>query len=131
MSITRESNEWWLSENGNLHIGDTVKSQDGYCTVSSFRYEYHKKYLELVVHQPYCFVYSKEFPFLDIWECYIDEHPTASISWTGCFTGKVPEDIKNKIYSVRKIHHFPYFVDHIEFPYIVWKNGDKSMNIHR
>jgi hypothetical protein len=129
MNITRESNEWWLSDSGNLHIGDTIKSQDGYCSVSSHRYDYHKKDLKLVVHQPYCFVYSEKFPFLDVWECYKKqdgEHPTASISWTGRWSGRLPEDIKDKIYNVKKLHHYPYFVDDIEFPYILWKNGEKT-----
>lgn len=131
MSITKQSNEWWLSENGNLHIGEDIKSHDGCCTVSSLRYEYHKNDLELVVHQPYCFVYSKQFPFLDIWECYKNndnnEYPTASISWIGRFTGQVPEDLKDIIYNVKKFHHYPFFIDRIEFPYIVWKNGDKTL----
>ncbi len=128
--LTRQPNEWWLSDHGDLHIGDTIKSQDGHCTVSSLRYEYHTKDLELVVHQPYCFVYSKKFPFLDVWECYKNdggtEYPTASISWTGRFTGQIPEDIKDKIYNVKKVYDYPYFVDHIDFPYIIWKNGDKT-----
>jgi hypothetical protein len=129
MEIMRESNEWWISDTGNLHIGDTIKSQDGYCTVSSHRYNYHKKDLKLVVHQPYCFVYSDKFPFLDVWECYKKkdgEQPTASISWTGRWSFALPEDIKDKIYNVKKIHHYPYFVDDIEFPYIIWKNGEKT-----
>jgi hypothetical protein len=129
MSIIRQSDEWWLSETGCLHIGDTIESQDGCCTVSSYRYNYHKKDLKLVVHQPYCFVYSEKFPFLDVWECYKKqdgEHPTASISWTKRWSGTLPEDIKDKIYNVKKLHHYPYFVDNIKFPYIVWRNGEKT-----
>lgn len=129
MNITRQSDEWWLSETGSLHIGETIKSQDGCCTVSSYRYNYHKKDLKLVVFQPYCFVYSEKFPFLDVWECYKkqdDEHPTASISWTGRWSSRLPEDIKDKIYNVKKVHHYPYFVDDIKFPFILWKNGEKT-----
>jgi hypothetical protein len=97
----------WRFENGGLYLGDTV-TKDG-CTMPALRHAYDEpiaSMLQALVIGDDCYIYSTEFPILEVWGKHID----SSRTYAGCSFSTLahPQDVE--IWHARKRASFPIMI---------------------